>query len=68
MPRCVDGTVVRVGVSGETKVRVVLHGPTWVTSPRGPLEAVEAELLVDDPGAFVRAARARQSIRVGQAP
>ena len=63
-----DGTVVRVGVSGETNVRVVLHGPTSLTATRGPVEAVEVDLLVDDPTAFVAAARARAAIGVGQAP
>ena len=57
------GSVVNVAVVKQTKVGVVLQWPTTVELPGGTREATELRLYVDDPRAFVTAARERLTER-----
>ena len=52
-----DGVVVDVAVLKQTKVDVVVVRPTTVRLPAGMEEVTEVRLYVDDPRAFVVAAR-----------
>jgi len=54
-----DGIAVDVAVLNQTKVDVALHQPTTVKLPNGTQEITELRLYVDDPRAFVAAARER---------
>ena len=53
-----DG-VAHVAVMKQTRVAVVLREPTAVALPDGMREIEQVRLYVDDPAAFVAAARAR---------
>jgi hypothetical protein len=50
-------TTVRVGVSGETNIRLMLHDATVLSTSKGMFDATEVDLLVDDTNAFVAAVR-----------
>ena len=52
-----EGTVVNVAVLKQTKVAVVLHGPTTLELPDGPAEVTEVRFYADEPRALVAAAR-----------
>lgn len=52
-----DPTVLVVAISTETNVRIRLTGPTVVELLSGPVAVVTVDLYVDDPKAFVAAAR-----------
>lgn len=51
------GTDLQIGVSARANVHLALVGPTEVTTPKGPMTVVAVTFLVDDPVAFVAAAR-----------
>ena len=55
----VDGAVVTVAVLKQTRVDVVLREPTRLELPDGPETVTEVRLYVDNPRAFVTAARER---------
>jgi hypothetical protein len=55
----VEGSVLTVAVLKMTKVDVVLRRPTAVSLPGGSEEVTEVRLYVDEPRAFVLAARER---------
>lgn len=50
----VDGTVVSVPVMKQTRVDVILRGPTTIELPDGLAEVAELRLYADDAGALVR--------------
>ena len=52
------GPVLSLPSSSETRVDVRLAGPTEVRLPKGPAVVTEVRVHVDDPAAFVAAARA----------
>ncbi|MEV4757538.1 hypothetical protein AB0J86_20835 [Micromonospora sp. NPDC049559] len=57
-----DGLVVNLGVGSQTSVDVTLRWPTRLALPSGPSEpTTRVRLYVDDPDAFVAAARRRLS-------
>jgi hypothetical protein len=51
------GTVLKVGVSSQTNVRVALREPVTVRLPKGEQQIVELRCYADDPSAFVSCAR-----------
>lgn len=54
-----DGTVLSIGVSSQTNVRVSLREPVAVTLPRGVQAIVELRCYADDARSFVDGARSR---------
>jgi hypothetical protein len=54
----VDGSVADVAVMKQTRVDVVLRGPTTIELPDGPRELTELRFYADDGRAVVEAARA----------
>ena len=59
-----DGTVLSIGVSSQTNVRVTLREPVAVNLPDGEQAIVELRCYADDARAFVDGARSH----LGQAP
>jgi hypothetical protein len=57
------GAVAYVAVLKQTRVAIALHRPTAVELPDGPRDVVELRFYVDDPRAFVTAARTRVARR-----
>jgi hypothetical protein len=55
----VDGTVVSVPVMKQTRVDVVLHGPTAIELPDGRAEVTEVRFYADDAGGLVRSMLSR---------
>lgn len=56
-----EGTVINVAVLKQTKVAVVLHGPTALELPDGPEQVSEVRFYADEPRALVAAARSALS-------
>jgi hypothetical protein len=56
-----DGVDLQVGVSGQVNLHARLHGPTVVTTAKGPMEIVELSFFADDPRALVAHARRMQA-------
>lgn len=52
-----DGTVLSVGVSSQTNVRVVLREPVALALPKGERTIAELRCYADDAGAFLDTAR-----------
>ena len=59
-----DGTVLSIGVSSQTNVRVTLREPVVVTLPKGEQAIVELRCYADDAHAFVDGVRSL----LGQSP
>jgi hypothetical protein len=57
------GSVASVAVLKQTRVDVVLRGPTPVRLPDGPTEVTEVRLYADDPRGFVAGAQAAMARR-----
>jgi len=57
------GTVAHVAMMKQTRVNVVLRRPSGIELPDGTQEIAELRLYVDDPRAFVAAARERLTDR-----
>jgi hypothetical protein len=53
-----EGTVLRIGVSSQTNVRVALREPVTVRLPKGEQQIAELRCYADDASAFVSSARA----------
>jgi hypothetical protein len=51
------GTVLKVGVSSQTNVRVALREPVTIRLPRGEQQIVELHCYADDPTGFVTQAQ-----------
>jgi hypothetical protein len=58
----VDGTVLDVAVVKQTRVEVVLHGPTTLGLPDGPAEITRARFYADDPRGLVTSTRERLEV------
>ena len=59
-----DGLDLRVGVSGQVNIHVVLKEPTTVRTPKDDMRITELSFLVDDPRDFVANARRRMTAAV----